>query len=78
MNFFIGLLMAELRDQTKGSLSKRAGLARSGQGGCLLRYLLPRFALTKKAPLCASLKIRHLIIKLFFFLRLFSPSSQCE
>lgn len=33
--FFIGLLMVELKDQTKRSLSKLAGLACCRQGGCL-------------------------------------------
>lgn len=62
--------MVELRDQTKGLLSNQAGR----MPGALLAL---QVFFEYKALLCASLKIRHLIIKHFFF-KIFSPSSKHE
>lgn len=64
--FFIGFLMVELRDQAKRLLSKLLDLLAAGREDAWALYLLSRFSLNKKALLCASLKIRHLIIKQFF------------
>lgn len=54
--------MVELRDHTKRLLTWQALLAAGRED-----------SLNKKMLLCASLKIRHLIIK-HFFLRFFYPS----
>lgn len=49
--------MVEWKDQTKRSLSKRAGLACSRQGGYLVLCLLFRFSFNKQVLLCVSLKL---------------------
>lgn len=59
--------MVELVDWTTAALSKLAGLA-AGREDVWVLSLLSRFSLHKKVLLCASLKIRYLIIFLRFSL----------